>query len=126
MVKIGLLVVITIMLLSFFKQENTIWALVLKIALCIFLGTYVLEQLTLFVKQGSMIGQYLKDYMVYIKVFLKAFGISYICEFVANLAKEEGYLNLGSQVELAGKLSVFSMGIPVLITLFEYIEGFFG
>jgi len=126
LIKIGLLVVIIIMLLSFFKQENAIWIPVLKITGCIFLGTYALEQLVLFVKQGSMIGQYLKDYMVYIKVFLKAFGISYICEFVANLAKEEGYLNLASQVELVGKLSVFSMGVPVLITLFEYIEGFFG
>ena len=60
-----------------------------------------------------------------IKMFFKALGICYVCEFVSNIAKEEGLHNLSAQIELIGKLSVFSLGIPILVTIFDYLEQFF-
>ena len=51
-------------------------------------------------------------------------GICYLCEFVSNIAKEEGMLNLSTQIELIGKLSVFSLGLPVLATIFQYVQHF--
>lgn len=125
LLKVGFLVLFSIIMISYFKQENTTWAFLLKLAIGVFIGFMILEKFVLFHQEYGTIAQELQKYSVYIKLFLKALGISYICEFVSNVAREEGHLNLSMQVELLGKLSVFSLGIPVLITLFEYLEHFF-
>ena len=122
--KLCFLVVVVVIMITFFKQENPKWAFVLKLAFSVCLGYFVIDRFMLLLEQYEDTLECLQKYSVYVKLFLKALGISYICEFVANIAKEEGQVNLGAQIELLGKLSVFSLGVPVLITLFEYLESF--
>lgn len=123
--KICLLVVFVVAGVTYFKQENQNISFLLKLCCGVFLGLYVVDKIFLFYEEYQGLLAYLKDYSVYIKLFLKALGICYICEFVANVAKEEGLVNLSAQIELLGKLSVFSLGIPVLMSLFNYLEQFF-
>lgn len=123
--KLCALILVLVIGITYFKQENQQTAFALKLAGTVFMGMLVMERCICIYEEYWQFFQVLDEYSVYIKLFLKALGICYICEFVSNIAKEEGLTNLSAQVELIGKLSVFSLGIPILATIFEYLEQFF-
>lgn len=123
--KLCLLVLFLVIGITYFKEENQKTAFVLKLAGAVFLALIVVEKLVGLYGEYMQFFQALQSYSVYIKMFLKALGICYVCEFVSNIAKEEGLHNLSAQIELIGKLSVFSLGIPILVTIFGYLEQFF-
>ncbi len=49
----------------------------------------------------------------YIKIILKALGISYIAEIGTEICRESGYLSLASKVELAGKTAILITAVPM-------------
>lgn len=60
----------------------------------------------------------------YIMILMKVVGIAYICEFSANLCKDSGYSAVASQIEMAGKLSILVMSMPIVMALLETINSF--
>lgn len=67
--------------------------------------------------------QLLQENVVYVNLLLKLIGITYICEFAANICKDAGYATLSSHVELFGKVMIMMAGLPVIKTMMEMIEG---
>lgn len=65
----------------------------------------------------------LQENVVYVNMLLKLIGITYICEFAANICKDVGYSTLSSQVELFGKVMIMVSGLPVIKIMMEMIEG---
>ncbi|WP_096190853.1 stage III sporulation protein AD [Neobacillus soli] len=59
--------------------------------------------------------------MVYIETILKIIGIAYIAEFAAQITKDAGQGALSSKIELAGKIMILAMAIPILTVLIETI-----
>lgn len=68
-------------------------------------------------------GQLLQENVMYVNLLLKLMGITYICEFAANICKDAGYATLSSHVELFGKIMIMAAGLPVMKTMMEMIEG---
>ena len=64
----------------------------------------------------------LKENVVYVNLLLKLIGITYICEFAANICKDAGYSTLSSHIELFGKIMIMMSGLPVMKTMLEMIE----
>lgn len=58
----------------------------------------------------------------YIKLLLKLIGITYICDFAANMCRDSGYSALGSHIELFGKIAVMAAGFPVIRIVMEMLE----
>lgn len=63
---------------------------------------------------------------VYLSLFLKLTGITYICEFAANLTKDAGYSVLSSNIELFGKMAIMVAGFPVIRIMIDMLEGMMG
>lgn len=63
---------------------------------------------------------------VYLSLFLKLTGITYICEFAASLCKDSGYSALSSNIELFGKIAIMVAGFPVVKIMIEMLEGMMG
>lgn len=59
--------------------------------------------------------------MVYVKTILKIIGIAYIAEFAAHVSKDAGMAAMAAKVELAGKILILTMAIPILTVLIETI-----
>ena len=55
----------------------------------------------------------------YVKIVLKALGISYITEIGTDVCKESGHLGLASKVELAGKVAILITALPMFNGLLE-------
>lgn len=65
----------------------------------------------------------LQENVVYVNLLLKLIGITYLCEFAANICRDAGYSTLSSHVELFGKVMIMMAGLPVVKTMIEMIEG---
>lgn len=61
---------------------------------------------------------------VYMKLLWKALGITYLCEFAADLCRETGNGLIARQIEICGKVSVLLLGIPILLSLLKTIAGY--
>ncbi|WP_342433927.1 stage III sporulation protein AD [Neobacillus sp. FSL H8-0543] len=59
--------------------------------------------------------------LVYIETILKIIGIAYIAEFAAQITKDAGQGALASKIELAGKILILAMAIPILTVMIETI-----
>lgn len=57
----------------------------------------------------------------YLNTLLKVLGVSYASEMASQLCEDLGEAGLSRKVELAGKLSVFGLTAPLLMTLLEMI-----
>ncbi len=55
-------------------------------------------------------------------ILIKITGIAYISEFAVNICKDSGETAIASKVELAAKIIIISMSIPILATLLETIN----
>lgn len=54
-------------------------------------------------------------------VILKVLGVAYITDFTAQLCKDAGEGAIGGKVELAGKVLIFYLAMPILSAILEMI-----
>ena len=59
----------------------------------------------------------------FIVILLKITGIAYLSEFGANVCRDSGETAIASKVELAGKILIIGLSIPILVTLMETLLG---
>ncbi len=57
----------------------------------------------------------------YLALLLKVVGISYITVFVAQLAQDSGEAGTGMRVELAGKIVILVLAIPLIAAITETV-----
>ena len=85
---------------------------------------YVLKNISNPIKE---ITEILSNYGIkteYFKVALKAVGIAYITDFIADVCRESGQISLASKAELAGKTAIFLLSVPLLISVLNTAVGF--
>lgn len=58
---------------------------------------------------------------VYVETILKIIGIAYIAEFASQITKDAGQGAIATKIELAGKIIILAMAIPILTVLVETI-----
>ncbi|WP_413063296.1 stage III sporulation protein AD [Siminovitchia sp. 179-K 8D1 HS] len=58
---------------------------------------------------------------VYVKTILKIIGIAYLAEFAAHISKDAGMGAMAAKVELAGKILILAMAVPILTVLIDTI-----
>lgn len=57
--------------------------------------------------------------MEYIALLLKMIGVTYLSEFSSSICRDAGYSAVAGQIELVGKLSILTIGMPIVLALFE-------
>jgi len=57
----------------------------------------------------------------YIPVLIKIVGIAYITEFGAEVCRDAGENSIASKVEMAGKVLITILAVPIVTTLLELI-----
>ena len=61
--------------------------------------------------------------IVYVTTILKIIGIAYIAEFGVQIARDAGQGSLASKIELAGKILILVMAIPIITAIIKTILG---
>lgn len=60
----------------------------------------------------------------YISVLIKSLGICYITQISVNICTENGSRSIASQLEIAGKLVILILAVPVYNDLIELVTDF--
>jgi stage III sporulation protein AD len=120
-VSLGLVAALLILLLQ--EQKSSV-AFLLLLFTVIILFLSILDQ----VKHIFTLLSYMADKAnvepLYFKTILKIIGIAYIAEFGAQLIRDAGLNALASKVELAGKLFILMLAIPIVTAVIETILNF--
>ena len=61
-----------------------------------------------------------------ILLVIKIIGIAYVCEFTIQILKDAGESAIASKVELAAKLVVIVVSLPLLTTFLDLVLGLMG
>lgn len=58
----------------------------------------------------------------YYPIIIKTLAIAYITEFTSQLCKDAGETSIAGKVELAGKIFIFIVAIPVFASIFSIVN----
>lgn len=116
---IALCGVITAALLREYKPSI---ALFIVIATVLILFGFILYQLTsVFDFLGTIYDQ-VSYGKAFFPILLKVLAVAYLSDFVAQICKDAGEAAIGGKVELAGKIMIFYLAIPVMMSVLETLN----
>ncbi|MGM9927362.1 MAG: stage III sporulation protein AD [Bacillus sp. (in: firmicutes)] len=101
------------------QKPNFAFLLVIFVGCSVFL--LLADQIYGIITMLQAIGQKANVNSVYLETILKIIGIAYIAEFASQITKDAGQGTLASKIELAGKILILAMAIPILTILIETI-----
>jgi len=59
--------------------------------------------------------------LVFLETILKIIGIAYIAEFGAQMTRDAGQGAIASKIELAGKVLILVMAVPIIQIIIETV-----
>lgn len=123
-VKIGFLGIAGVLLAIQFKGTKAEYATYIGLAVSIIIFCFSMRQMETITEQFLKIRTYLNGSERYLSILFKVIGITYICEFSADICRDAGYQAVAGQIEVLGKLTVMFAGLPILFAVIEQIQSF--
>ena len=123
-VQVVLLAVIGMIMALVCKAKSAEMSVIISLGICLLLMFFMVQafdELVLFVRE---IAGYM--HLSYVGVLLKLIGIAYVCEFASGLCKDAGYQAVSGQVEMAGKVAMMVISLPVMLAILDTIQNFLG
>ncbi len=113
--------VISVCFILILKQTRKEFAYALSVLVCVGIFIWLLSGLSdvldYFMKLISMSS----ISAVYVKVLIKVLGVGYLTQFAVQMCKDAGESAIAAKVELAGKVAVMVISLPI----FEYVLDLF-
>ncbi|WP_404450465.1 stage III sporulation protein AD [Sutcliffiella horikoshii] len=117
---VGLGLIATFLALVVKEQKPTFaFMLVVFVGCAIFI--FLVEQVFDVIRMLERIAINANVNLIYVETILKIVGIAYIAEFGAQITKDAGQGAIASKIELAGKILILAMAIPILTVIIETI-----
>lgn len=113
---IAFITVIVVNLIKNYRPEFAIYASIIAGAIILF---FTINELTPIVSMLQNLSEKMGVSSKFFGILLKITGIAYLTEFGANVCKDAGETAVASKVELAGKILIISLSIPILLALME-------
>ncbi len=104
------------------KQYKPEYAIHISILAGILIFTMVIFKLSAIIELVQSLSNKLGVNTQFFAILLKITGIAYLSEFAVNICKDSGETAIASKVELASKILIISMSIPILATLLDTIS----
>lgn len=114
---------ITTFLALVVKEQKPIFAFLLTVFSGVLIFLFLIDQIYLIVTMLQKIAVNANINMIYVQTILKIIGIAYIAEFGAQIAKDAGQGAIASKIELAGKVFILVMAIPIITAIIETVIG---
>ena len=122
--KIVLMGLAAVLLAMQVKQTKPEYGIYISIAVGVFVMAYAASQMTIITEGLQKIAAFISVDMQYLTILFKVIGIAYLCEFASNICKDSGYQSVAGHVELAGKLTILVMSMPIIMSLLDTVQGF--
>ena len=121
--KIIVIALISIVLISILKQHRPEFATYASLIAGIIILFFVVSELTPIVSMLQNLSEKMGVSSKFFVILLKITGIAYLTEFGSSVCKDSGETAIASKVELAGKVLIISISIPIITTLMQTLLG---
>lgn len=123
-IQIGVIGVVGALLAIQFKSGKSEYSIYISMTVSLLIFFFILSKMGIFIELIKKVGTYINLNNAYIVILLKMLGITYVSEFSAAICKDAGYQSIAGQIEIAAKLFILGLGVPVLSSLLDVIGEF--
>lgn len=123
-IQIVLFGIIASILFIILKDMNESFAFFLIVLTCIFIFIFVIQKIGVIFQVIETLGERASIDGVYLETILKIIGIAYITELGSNITKDAGLGSVATKIELAGKVFILLLAIPIITAVIEAILNF--
>lgn len=116
--------ILTAILYLVMKDLHPTIAYILVIVAGIIILLSILEQISSVFELIHYVSNEANIEHVYIETILKVIGIAYIVEIGASMTRDAGLSSLATKIELAGKIFIIILAIPIIRSLIDTILAF--
>ena len=117
---LGLALIVTIFLIII-RKEKPEMAVVLAIAAAGIILSALLKSISQIITVFESLAVKSQFNLDYLKLIIKILGLAYLAGFGAQICKDAGEGSMAAKIELAGKIIILSLGIPVMVGLLNMI-----
>ena len=110
-----------VFIICIFKEIKPSFAVLLSVVTCVIIFSFAMDNLSKIITQ---ISSYLGSINLSSELFsylLKIIGISYIIEFIIDIAEDSGCTAIANKLAFAGKVIIVSISLPMLFNLLDIV-----
>ncbi|MGG1660144.1 MULTISPECIES: stage III sporulation protein AD [Brevibacillus] len=117
---VGLGLVATILALVI-KEQKPMFAFLLAIASGVIIFYFLVGKIAEVIRILERLAVQADLNLVFLETILKIIGIAYIAEFGAQMTRDAGQGAIASKIELAGKVLILVMAVPIIQIIIETV-----
>ncbi|ATF12879.1 stage III sporulation protein AD [Brevibacillus porteri] len=117
---VGLGLVATILALVI-KEQKPMFAFLLAIASGVIIFYFLVGKIADVIRVLEKLAVQADLNLVFLETILKIIGIAYIAEFGAQMTRDAGQGAIASKIELAGKVLILVMAVPIIQIIIETV-----
>ncbi|RKD25572.1 stage III sporulation protein AD [Ammoniphilus oxalaticus] len=121
---VGLGLIATILTLVI-KEQKPMFAFLIALVTGIVIFLFVIGKISEVIRIIERIAIQANLNMIYLETILKIIGIAYIAEFGAQITRDAGQGSIATKIELAGKILILVMAVPIITVIIETVIGLF-
>ena len=103
------------------KQYRPEFSIYISVIAGILIFSIVVVKLSSVVEIIKTLSSKLGTNMQFFSLLIKITGIAYLSEFATNICKDSGETAIASKVELAGRIIIIAMSVPILGALIDVV-----
>lgn len=107
-----------VMILKQYRPEFSIY---ISVIAGILIFSIVIVKLSSVIELVKSLSNKLGTNAQYFSLLIKITGIAYLSEFATNICKDSGETAIASKVELAGRIIIIAMSVPILGALVDVV-----
>lgn len=106
------------------KPQNPSIAMFIVLVTSIIIFFFVIGHVSEVIGLIRLLSQQANINSIYLETILQIIGISYIAEFGAHMTRDAGLASVAAKIEMAGKVFILVLAIPILTAVVETILAF--
>lgn len=123
MIKLAGIVIVSLILILFIRDTKREFSVLLSIGVGIVVFLAVADNFYSIIETILKLTTDNSEINTYISLMIKILGISLLGQFVIDLCKDSGENALATQTEIATKIVIISMTLPLIETVINIVTG---
>lgn len=123
-IQIVFLGIITCILFIILKDMNESLAFFLIVITGILIFIVIVQRIGIIFQMIETLGEKASIDGIYLETILKIIGIAYITELGSNITRDAGLGSVAAKIELAGKIFILLLAVPIITAVVEAILNF--
>jgi len=123
-IQIVFLGIVTCILFIILKDMNESLAFFLIVITGILIFIVIVQRIGIIFQMIETLGEKASIDGIYLETILKIIGIAYITELGSNITRDAGLGSVAAKIELAGKIFILLLAVPIITAVVEAILNF--